>query len=213
MNKKINQKLNIVKVQSFIRERAKYVFSPLDLQRYFNVNYETARKFILRYIKKDIYIKIKRGLYFDRNFLPADTEIANKLYQPSYLSFEYVLSYYGIIPETVYSITSATSKASRKFKLQNTEYIYYRLKKKVFTGYLNKEINAHKIFIAEPEKAFVDYLYFVDLRKKSIYERIDIKKLNLLRIIKLAKLFERPSLIKLVKKIYDKSRRNKEIIY
>lgn len=213
MLKKTSNKLSIIGVQNFIREKSKYIFSPLDLQRYFNVTYETARKFILRGIKKGVYIKIKRGLCFDKNFPPTEPEIANNLYQPSYLSFEYALSYYGLIPETVYSITSATPKTTRKFTVWNSNYAYYRLKKRAFTGYLKKEINGQMIFLAEPEKAFVDYLYFVDLGKKTVYERIALKKLNWQKVVKLAKLFQRPSLLKLVKKIYDQSRRNKEIIY
>ena len=54
----------------------------------------------------------------------ADTElneetfflIANKIYNPSYVSFEMALSYYRLIPEGVYSITSATAKKTIKFK-------------------------------------------------------------------------------------------------
>lgn len=213
MLKKTSNKLSIIGVQNFIREKSKYIFSPLDLQRYFNVTYETARKFIQRGVNRGIYIKVKRGLYFDKSFPPAELEIANKLYQPSYLSFEYALSYYGLIPETVYSITSATPKTTRKFTVWNNNYVYYRLKKRAFTGYLKKEIDGQMVFIAEPEKAFVDYLYFVDLGKKTVYERIDIKKLNRQKVTKLAGLFQRPSLTQLARKIYDQSRRTKEIIY
>jgi hypothetical protein len=42
-------------------------------------------------------------------------EIANPLYGPSYISLEYALSYYGLIPERVESITSVTTKRSKKF--------------------------------------------------------------------------------------------------
>ena len=47
--------------------------------------------------------------------LPYDTiSLANVLYAPSYVSFDYALSYYGMIPERVHEITSATMRISEK---------------------------------------------------------------------------------------------------
>ncbi|MBI4653273.1 hypothetical protein HY750_03410 [Candidatus Kuenenbacteria bacterium] len=209
----MKKKLNIIGVQNFIREKRKYIFTPLDLQRYFSVNCESARKFILRNITKDIYAKIKRGLYFDKNFKPSELEIANKLYYPSYVSFEYALMFYGIIPETVYSITSATSKTTRNFIVENINYSFCHIKKEVFTGYIKKNIEGQLVYLAEPEKALADYFYFVDLKKKSLYDRINVNKINYKKLMNFIKLFNRASLKELAQKIYDKSRRNKEIIY
>lgn len=205
--------LNIIKIQNFIKDKRKYIFTPTDLERYFNVSNDTAVKFILRNVKKGVYAKIKRGLYFDKNLKPSELEIANRMYSPSYVSFEYALSYYGIIPETVYSITSATSKTSREFNVLNISYNFYHLKRELFFGYEIKNINGQLIYIAEQEKAFIDYLYFIDLRKKTLSDRIDIKKLNYNKILKFSKVFKRASLNELIKKIYDQSRRDKKIIH
>jgi len=213
INTIMQKKLSIIEAQNFIRDKSKYVFSPLDLQRHFDVAYGTARKFILRNVKRGIYIKIKRGLYFDKNFKPSEMEIANKLYYPSYVSFEYALSYYGIIPETVYSITSSTPKTTRNFIVAGVNYGFFHIKKEVFTGYVKKNISGQLVYLAEPEKALADYFYFVDLKKKSLYDRINVKDINYKKLMALIKLFNRPSLIKLTKEIYDQSRRNKEIIY
>lgn len=205
--------LNIIKIQNFIRDKKKQIFTPIDIERYFGVTNGAAIKFILRNVKKGVYAKIKRGLYFDKNLKPSELEIANKMYSPSYISFEYALSYYGIIPETVYSVTSATSKTSREFNVLNIAYNFYHLKRELFFGYETKNINGQLIYIAEPEKAFIDYLYFIDLRKKALSDRIDIKKLNYDKILKFSKIFKRASLNNLIEKIYDQSRRNKEIVY
>lgn len=200
-------------MQNFIIDKHKYIFTPLDLERYFGVNYETAKKFILRNVNKKIYTKIKRGLYFDNNFSPREFEIANKLYSPSYVSFEYALMFYSIIPETVYPVISATSKTTREFTVANIDYRYYHLKKQGFTGYLKKNIDGQMIYLAEPEKALIDYLYFVDLGRKALYDRIDVSKINYQKMMEFAKLFKRSSLEKLTKKIYDRAKRTKEIIY
>ena len=135
MTKRNNSRLDIIKVQRFIREKSKQIFSPLDLQTYFKINYDTARKFILRGVKKNIFLKLKRGLYALADTPPNNYLIANRLYEPSYISFDTALSHYNIIPETIYSVTSATTKTSRRFVVNEIEYTYQKLKKECFTGY------------------------------------------------------------------------------
>lgn len=213
MVKKLKKKLNPIKVQQALIKKQSKIFTPLDLQRVFGVSYETARKFILRYVKEGFFIKLKKGLYSLETYLPSEFEIANRVYSPSYVSLEYAMMYYGIIPETVYNITSVATKSTREFAINNISYAYSKIKKNAFSGYLRKSIEGNIVLIAEPEKSFVDYLYFVDLGQKVVYDRIDVSKLSKNKLIEYAKLFKRKSLVKLVNKIYDQSRRSKTIIY
>lgn len=213
MVKKLKKKLSPIKIQQALIKKQSKIFTPLDLQRVFGVPYETARKFILRHVKDRFIIKLKKGLYSLETYLPSELEIANRVYSPSYVSLEYAMMYYGIIPETVYTITSVTTKSTREFVINNISYTYRKIKKDAFKGYLRKSIDGNIVLIAEPEKAFVDYLYFVDLGQKVVYDRIDVSKLSKNKLIEYTKLFKRKSLIKLVNKIYDQSRRSKTIIY
>jgi len=70
-------------------------------------------------VKKGELIRLKKGIYtFGKEYLanPIDMiSAANLLYAPSYVSFEYALSYYGLIPERVYEITSATMRMKKEF--------------------------------------------------------------------------------------------------
>lgn len=209
----MKKKLSITEIQNLIIDKEKFIFTPLDLQRYFNVSYDIARVFISRNVKKGLYTKIKRGVYFDKKFAPNEFEIANRLYEPSYVSFEYALMYYNIIPEMVYTITSATTKATREFSVNNIIYSYSRFKKKYFTGYIKKDIGGRSVYVAEPEKALVDYLYFVSLGKKALNDRIDLKKIDYKKLIYFSKIFKRKSLDRLIKQTYDESNTNQEIIY
>lgn len=71
-------------------------------------------------------ISLKKGLYvWNSDSLPENFSIANILYTPSYVSLESALSFYGLIPERVFSISSMTFKTSKKFSnaLGNFEYI------------------------------------------------------------------------------------------
>ena len=70
-------------------------------------------------VKKGELLRLKKGVYtFGEEYRsnPIDMlSIANTLYAPSYVSFEYALSYYGLIPERVYEITSATMRMKKEF--------------------------------------------------------------------------------------------------
>ena len=212
MKRKNNHKLNVISVQRFIREKSKYIFTPLDLQRYFKVNYDTARKFILRGINKNIYLKLKRGLYSLSETPPNNYLIANRLYEPSYISFDTALSYYGIIPETIYSITSATAKATRRFIVKGIEYTYQKLRKEFFAGYRAIKYQGETVLLAEPEKALADYLYFIELKKRNLsYERLNLKKIQKSKVTAYVKLFKRPKMNNLIKNIYAQSRKPQRI--
>lgn len=106
--------------------------------------------------------RIKRGLYSDD--LISDIEvIANLCYAPSYISFEYALSYYGLIPEYVSTLTSAIygKKNNKVYKLDNTIFEYSSIPNKVFSkGILLKENQKGLNYkIASKEKALCDMLY------------------------------------------------------
>ena len=70
--------------------------------------YASPKSKLTTMIQSGELIKIKRGLYIpgDRKGYSLKT-LANKIYGPSYISFESALAFHGIIPERVVNITSA----------------------------------------------------------------------------------------------------------
>ena len=83
--------------------------------------------------KKGNLIRIKRGLY--TNNLKIDAPIiANVCYEPSYISFEYALSYYGLIPEYVTLYTSAVynKKNNKIYRLKDVSFEYRSIPNDVF---------------------------------------------------------------------------------
>lgn len=189
--------LKLIDVLNGLNQKKIRLFSPEEFRRVFGISLRAAQEFIKDH-KKDLFVKLKNGLYALRSNLPAEAEIANRLYAPSYLSLEYALAHYRMIPETVYSMTSVTTRTTRIFTAEGRAYEYSRIKRKAFTGYRNLKTDAGVILIAEPEKALVDHLYFVDLKLKSLNERLYLKgKVNNKTVMHYAKLFERKSLIDL----------------
>ncbi|MBU1894214.1 MAG: hypothetical protein KJ983_00170, partial [Candidatus Omnitrophica bacterium] len=120
---------------------------------------------------------------------------------PSYISLEYALTFYKVIPETVYTITSVTTKATREFTVSDIIYKYNKIRKDLFFGYEPIEKDNALILMATPEKALVDYLYFVSLKKKSIPGRMNFKSLDKRKVYFYAKKFKRDSLTKIIKEL------------
>ncbi|MBI9046911.1 MAG: hypothetical protein JEZ06_20665 [Anaerolineaceae bacterium] len=87
--------------------------------------------------------------------------LANRIYEPSYISRESALAYYGIIPESVLSLTSVSSRKTNQFDSILGRFTYTSIKPSLMFGYrvVTKEKNV-KYKIANLEKAILDYLYW-----------------------------------------------------
>ncbi len=197
------KKLNRIEVLNKLKSIGIAVFSPKEFQDIFTVSKNTASVFLSNNVDSKLFIKLRNGFYMLKDTNPSLYVVANRLYQPSYISLESALSFYGIIPETVYGITSVSTKATREFLSEIGAFSYQKIKKEVFVGYELKDIRGEKVFMAEAEKALADYLYFVDLKKNSLNDRLYLKKISKKRLIEYASFFKRKSMIKLIDQIYD----------
>ena len=112
--------------------------------------------------KKGILVKIKRGLYTDDLYNDKEV-IANICYNPSYISFEYALSYYGITPEFVSAFTSATfgKKNNKIYHMKDSTFDYKSVPDEVFPMgiIIMKNSKGISYKIASKEKALCDLLY------------------------------------------------------
>lgn len=159
------------------------IFTTSDFARYLKISKRKATLFLTRNTRKQYFTRLMRDVYCLTSEPPSTFSIANAVVQPSYISLDTALSYYKIIPETVYSVTSITPRHSRSLVINNIEYKYHQLKKKLFFGIRSlKEGNSY-IFMATKEKALLDYLYFVARGKRLYNDRINIKLINKKRLL------------------------------
>ena len=117
------------------------------------------RRRLSEWQKKGYIKKIVKGYY-----LFSDIEmnegllltIANKIYKPSYISFETAMSHYRLIPESIYMITSASTKRTSMFETPLVRFSYRTIKPALFFGYF---LLPGGIKMAFMEKAILDYFY------------------------------------------------------
>lgn len=114
--------------------------------------------------KRGYLIPLKRGIYVlskDLRKQPLSFGfVSNILVSPSYLSLEYALSYYDLIPEKVTVYTAITPKKTAMFRNPLGNFEYHSIKEELFFGFTKKTDNNQDYFIAYPEKAILDFLYF-----------------------------------------------------
>lgn len=188
-------------VQRELKSRGFSVFTPNEFERIFEVSTGAAQQFIHTHTGKNFFTKLRNGLYALGEKRPPTYFVANKLYRPSYVSLETALSFYGIIPETVYSITSVTSKSTQEFETLGMTFTYTRIKQVAFQGYATQKENDQAYFIAEPEKALADYLYLVSIGKRTWNDRFYTKNISREKLNTYADLFGRKKLTELIKKL------------
>ncbi|MFQ6083486.1 MAG: hypothetical protein ACE5WD_09015 [Candidatus Aminicenantia bacterium] len=134
---------------------------------------------IKRLLKSEILIKLEKDKYLLKGEKINDFALANFIYQPSYISFESALNFYGILSQFPYEITSATTKKTAKKIFQGRIFVYTKIKKELFFGYEKKE----NFIIAVPEKALLDQLYLSSKGFKRInLDEYDLEDLNISRL-------------------------------
>jgi len=189
--------MNYQQVRQKLKLHNLEVFTTQEFINIFGVSPSLAATKLTRYKQAGYLVSPRRGVYYLGSEVEDKYKIANKVYSPSYISLDSALAKYHLIPETVYTITSITTKATREFTDDRTVYRYYRIKKAAFTGYHQEG----DTLFADPEKAVVDYLYFVSQGKRELNDRLDLRKIDRKKVLFYAKFFNNIRLNKLIRTI------------
>ena len=124
--------------------------------------YDRPRDKITSLLKQGAVVRVKKGIYvFGERYKrrPFSTEVlANMICGPSYISLDYALHYYGLIPERVEAVTSITVSRGRRFSTSVGLFIYHGVPMRAYPiGIDQVEFERGRSFlIATPEKALAD---------------------------------------------------------
>jgi predicted transcriptional regulator of viral defense system len=141
--------------------------------------YERPRDKITALLKRKDIIRVKKGIYiFGERYArrPFSREVlANMILGPSYVSLDYALHYYGLLPERVETVTSVTSGRNKQFSTPVGLFTYRGIPRNAYPAGIDQvEIEGRRFFIATPEKALCDKLY--DSRGTNIRSRSALKE-------------------------------------
>jgi len=144
------------------------------------------RIFLYRYEKAGKIIRLKKGVYTTKEYVDEIQKkgiyssyqefLGNSLYEPSYLSLDYVLYENNLMTEMPVNFTLITRNKTAVIANAISSYYYHKIKDKLFLGYniINKD--NFTIYKATKAKALFDYLY---LRKNQITNAGNFDELRL----------------------------------
>lgn len=193
------------------------IITTQQLKEYYNKLADPKGR-ILRDIKNGKLFPLVKGIYeTDPNaFAPR---LAQFIYGPSYISFDYILHNRGLIPEAIYHTITCATFNKRKIKTYKNRFgtfIYRDVPNDVFSlGVIAVTDGPYSYQVATPEKALCDKLYTLSPVKnvkdleKMLFEdlRIDedaFNELNTDDILKLAPLYRSKNLSLLAKYVKEK---------
>jgi len=154
-------------------------FTISSLQAAFNITRESARTAACRLVDRGVLTRLCRDLFVLAGRKYSLFALANALYQPSVISLETALNYWGLIVQDP-QVISSIGLGTYRYNIENTDFIYRRINSSIFR-FGQKKVN--DFFIADPEKAFLDTLY---MKSKGLVdlppEDIDMDKLDCERL-------------------------------
>ncbi|HZK11976.1 MAG TPA: hypothetical protein VFD10_06465 [Atribacterota bacterium] len=165
-----------------IKKINKLYFTYQDVAKILSITEDSARVLCSRYVKQKYLIRLKRNFYILKerwdNIAPNQRlELANILQVPSYISLMTALSFYEYTTQVQQKFIESISLYRTFTKdIEGVVFNYSRIKRDYYFGFSKK----NSIFIASPEKAFIDSLYLNYLGKYNL----DLSSLNLEKIDK-----------------------------
>jgi len=148
------------------------------------------------YVKTGELYRIRRGIYAkDKDY--DKLELATRVFTPSYVSFETVLTQSGINFQFYKKITVA-SYQTREIEVDDQTYSYKKIKDLVLTNPAGVE-HKGETSVASPERAFLDTIYI-----HKDYHFDNLSPLNWEKVFEILPIYENKSMENRVKK-YHKS--------
>jgi predicted transcriptional regulator of viral defense system len=129
-----------------------------------DVDPANVQRQLSRWTKAGRLHQLRRGLYAVappfRKVKPHPFLVANRMVQPSYVSLQSALAYYGLIPEVVPVTTSVTTGRPNRWDTPLGSYQFRHVKTERFRDYRLLEVSQEQqAFVASPEKALLDLIY------------------------------------------------------
>jgi predicted transcriptional regulator of viral defense system len=167
--------MNGIELLKKLQKINKAFFTIADLEKITSLPRNSLYVALRRWEVGGVIERVTQGIYIPMGGNVSLENIAAQLYIPNYLSFESALARYGILNLIPYTLTFATTRKTKKYTLQNKEIEFRQISPKLFFGFEMKD----GIYIASPEKALLDEVYFVVRGKATLdLDELDIKKLS-----------------------------------
>lgn len=147
--------MNIYDIKKKIDDSGRMVYNANQLSNLISKNKKITSVYISRLINKKLVEKIQKGTISTTN---NNLIIATQLLESSYISLNSALLFHDLltqIPKNIECVTTINSKYLKSQKIY-----YHKINPKYYFGFKKYKIENSYAFIADPEKAILDGLYY-----------------------------------------------------
>ena len=167
--------MKAIELLKLLQKVNKPFYTIADLEKITSLPRDSLYVALRRWEGGGIVERVAQGIYVPMGSNISLENVAAQLYIPNYLSFESALAKYGVLNLIPYTLTFATTRKTRKYALRKQEIEFRQVSAELFFGFEMK----NGMYIALPEKAFLDEVYFVTRGKAVLdFDEVDIKKLS-----------------------------------
>ena|SRR3990167_2026709 len=159
------------------------IFHTNHLKVLSGANEKTLGIGLSRLTKRKVIQRICRNYYANPFNQPTLYEISAQIHQPNYISLESALNLHGILSQIPQLLTCVTTNLPYKLKTTFGIIEYRQVQKNFFFGFLKK----NGYYLAEAEKAFLDYIYLNQSRLSKNFSELGEWDLSLIKVSKLKK--------------------------
>lgn len=165
----MNEKVKKGQYIEVLLRSPKTVFSTKDIVLLWGEKAKTSvRVRLSNYVKNGKLIRIHHGIYAkDKNY--DRFELATRIYTPSYISFETVLTRTGINFQ-YYGNIFVASYVTREIETDGQKISFLRMKDYVLSNTMGIE-HPNDVYIATKERAFLDRIY---ISKDYHFDHLDV---------------------------------------
>ncbi|MEK6732053.1 MAG: hypothetical protein AABY55_00340 [Candidatus Omnitrophota bacterium] len=172
-----------------LRQIKKLYFGYEELARILGISAESGRVTAVRFVKQGVLVRPKKNIYilrekWDNLAREEKFMLANLMQSPSYVSLMTAMDYYEVTTQVQNNfIESVLIYRTKRIEIEGAVFNYSRINKDLYSCFIKKE----GFFIAVPEKAFLDALYFMSLGRYTFdITSIDRARLDKSQIKKIA---------------------------
>ncbi len=175
-----------IELLKILQDINKSFYTIADLEKVTGLQRNSLYVALKRWVAGGIIERVSQGIYLPMGSVISMETLAAQIYLPNYLSFESALAGYGVLNLIPYTATFATPRKTKKYILRKQEIEFRQIARNLFFGFEKK----NGIYIASPEKAFLDAVYLFARGKVTLdLDEIDVKKLSIKRLKDYSKRF------------------------
>jgi len=171
-----------------------------------NINPKNVRLQLTRWVNSRRIYRLRRGVYSIappyQKTQPHPFLVANHLQRSSYVSLQSALAFYSLIPENVNITVSVTTGRPERLETPLGIFEFRHIKANLLFGYHMVDLGEQNAFVATPEKALLDLIYFqpggVSTKYLHGFRLQNLDRLNRDLLMKQSKVFDSPKMSKAV---------------